>query len=91
MLVQDEKVVNLRGHNAIIVGNLSQHFLQFADRDCWTLRRFWNHGLVSRCGVFSTFRPHSKETARTPSQALWPLWTRGLTDWFREQEIELKK
>jgi len=38
----------------MIVGNLGQHFLQFADRDCWTLGRLWNHGLISRYEGFGT-------------------------------------
>jgi hypothetical protein len=34
VLVDYEKVVNLRGDKAVIIGNLGQHLLQFADRDC---------------------------------------------------------
>jgi hypothetical protein len=29
-------------------------FLQVADRDCWTLERLWNHGLVPRSEGFGT-------------------------------------
>ena len=64
ILVKDEKVVNLRGHKAMIVGNMGQRSLQFADRDCWTLGRFWNHGLVPRYDVSSTIPPQPIETAK---------------------------
>src|SRR2546430_7097718 len=43
-------------HEAVIVGNVGQHSLQSADRDCWTLGG-WKHGRVPRCDVFGTPRP----------------------------------
>src|SRR5260370_4476588 len=48
-LVHDKKVVNLRGHKAVIIGDLGQHCLQFSDRDGWTLGRLWNQDLVPCC------------------------------------------
>src|SRR5437868_3982519 len=62
VLIDDEKVVNPRRHEAVIVGNVGQHSLQSADRDCWTLGG-WKHGRVPRCDVFGTPRPQPKKPA----------------------------
>src|SRR5689334_492825 len=47
----------------MIVGNLSQHFLQFADRDCWTLVRCGKHGFVPGY--------EGSSTAWSPDSAFW--------------------
>ena len=70
----------------MIVRTVDQHSLQFADRDCWTLGRFWNHGLVPRYDVFSSIRPQPLETAKIVQEG----WTTGIVTVLGDSQGDLR-